>query len=251
MFRDELALQLRRRRRVMAELHAELALALRRRAQLRREAEHGVQTAIREEREVLGPDLALVDDGVALVQQADDVALELGGRRDGGLHERLQYHGVARGEGLAEGLLRRVLEGHLGRVRHVGRAVVDHHGRAEHLVPDERALLAGRVEALLAREEELLRDRAARDLLLECVRARPRHDLLALGRGRRGRRLHPPDDAREVARPARLLLERMIERHLLRHRLAVRHLRLSDLAVAAVLAAHALDIDVEVQLTHA
>jgi len=62
---------------------------------------------------------------------------------------------------------------------------------------------------------------------------------------------NPADDPREVSGAARLLLERVVELHPLRYGLAVGDLRLAGLAVDFVLAAHALDVDVQVEFAHA
>ena len=118
-------------------------------------------------------------------------------------------------------------------------AVVDHHARAEHLVSDERALFARGVEAAAAGMQELFGDAAAGDLLLEVVPVDRRH------------RLNPANHAREVARPAGLLLQQVVKLDALGDGLAVGDLRLTCLAFDAVLAPHALNVDVQVQLAHA
>ena len=111
----------------MTKLHAKLPLALRTRPQQAREAEHGVETAVRVNGEILGPDFRVVDDGVAFVEEADNGALELVGGRDGRFHQGFENLRRACREGFAEGLLRGVLEGHFGTVGHVSRAVKDLH----------------------------------------------------------------------------------------------------------------------------
>lgn len=52
----------------MAKLHTKLPLPLRRRPQLRAEPKHGIQAAIRIQREILRADIRLTDDGIALVE---------------------------------------------------------------------------------------------------------------------------------------------------------------------------------------
>lgn len=223
----------------MAKLHTKLPLPLRRRPQLRAEPKHGVQAAIGIQREILRADIRLADHRIAFIQQPHNIPLELVGGGNSRLHQRFQHLRLPRREGLAERLLRRHLEGHLRGVGHVGLAIVDDHARAEDLVPDERALAARGLEALVAGVEELLADGAAGDLLLELVGLE------------RTRRLHPAHDAGEVAGAAGLLLEEVVEGDALRQGLAVGDLRLARLAGDPVFAAHALDVDVEVELAHA
>lgn len=101
----ELLLQLHRRRRVVAKLHRELAFALGRGPQLGGEAKHGFEAAVGIDGEVVGAEIGVVDGGVALVQQGDDVALKLHWRGDGGLHERFEHLRSGFDKVLAEGLL--------------------------------------------------------------------------------------------------------------------------------------------------
>lgn len=70
----------------MRKFHGELALALCSGSQLCREAKHAVERAISIEGEVLGTNFRVIDRSVALVEQADNVALELVGCGNGRLH---------------------------------------------------------------------------------------------------------------------------------------------------------------------
>ncbi|GJD04898.1 hypothetical protein ColKHC_13723 [Colletotrichum higginsianum] len=230
---------MRRSRGVVAELHTELALALGGGAKLGAEAEHGVQTAVADEGEVLGADLGVVDGGVALVHEHDDVALELVGRGDGGLHEGLEDLAAGLVEGLAEGHLGREVEREVGRVGDVGGAVVDDHLGADDLVAQERALVGGLLEALAAGGDVLVGDGAADDLGLEQV-------VLRVLKG-----LDPAGDAGVVTRAAGLAAEEEVVLGLAGDGLAVGDAGLARLAVDLVLAAQALDVDLEVQLAHA
>ncbi|KAJ0162728.1 hypothetical protein CTA2_4081 [Colletotrichum tanaceti] len=232
-------LKMRRSRGVVAELHGELALALGGGAELGAEAEHGVQTAVADKGEVLGADLGVVDGGVALVHEHDDVALELVGRGDGGLHEGLEDLAAGLVEGLAEGHLGREVEGEVGRVGDVGGAVVDDHLGADDLVAQERALVGGLLEALAAGSDVLVGDGAADDLVLEQV-------LLRVLKG-----LDPAGDAGVVAGAAGLAAEEEVVLGLAGDGLAVGDAGLARLAVDLVLAAQALDVDLKVQLAHA
>ncbi len=82
---------------------------------------------------------------------------------------------------------------------------------------DQRALLDASLEALVARRDELARDRAAHDLVDELVR---------LDRVGGSGSMKPPT-LRVLARAAGLLLVRVGELGALRDRLAVRDLRLA------------------------
>ena len=224
---------------IMAKLHAKLPLPLRRRPELGTEAEHAMQTAIGIQREIIRPDVRFADGGIPLVEQADEVALELVRRGDGGLHQRFEDLRFAGREGFAEGLLRRCPEGHFRGIGHVRRAVVDDHAGAEDAVADQRSLLARGLETLVACEEEFLADRAAGDLFLEFV------SFEAAGG------LHPAHDTRIVARAARLLLEEVVKGDSLRDGFAVGDLGLACFAGDVVFTAHTLNVDVKMQLAHA
>jgi hypothetical protein len=86
--------------------------------------------------------------------------------------------------------------------------------------------------------DELLRDHAADDLLLE--------EVVGLGVGS----MKPPTLA-VLAGAAGLLLVRVVVLGLAADRLAVGDLRRARLDLARVLALHALDVDLEVELAHA
>ena len=148
--------------------------------------------------------------------------------------------GLAARIDLAEGAARGRLEGVVRRVDRVGLAVVDHDPQADHREPDQPPLGEHGAEALLDRGDELGRDRAAAHLVHEL------EVLVALGQG-----LDVAGHAAVLAGAAGLLLVRVVELGALRDRLAVGHLRRARLDLAAVLALHALDVDVEVQLAHA
>lgn len=223
----------------MAKLHGELSLALRGGAELGAEAEHGVEGAVAGEGEVLGADVGVVDGGVALVHEHEDAALELIGGGDGGLHEGLEDLAARLLEGLAEGHLRGEVEGVVGRVGDVGRAVVDDHLGANDVVAQEGALVGRGLEALGAGREELVGDVAADDLALVVVLAG-----LLVG-------LDPARDAGEVAGTAALALEQEVKVGAVGDGLAVGDAGLTGDAVGLVLAAETLDVDLEVQLAHA
>src|SRR5262249_31640242 len=106
---------------------------------------------------------------------------------------------------------------------------------------DERPLLDGLAEALVARRDVLTRDRAADDLVDELV--------VPHGVGRE--RLEVAADFRVLTGAAGLLLMRIGDLRAAGDRLAIRDLRLAGDDFAVVLALHALDVNVEVKLAHA
>src|SRR5262249_20926436 len=93
--------------------------------------------------------------------------------------------------------------------------------------------------ALLDRRDELLRDHAADDVVVEHVAG----SALA--------RLDLHQDVTELAATARLLRVLVLARDLLADRLAVRDLGLADVALDFELALQAVDDDLQVELAHA
>lgn len=111
----------------MTKLHPKLALALRRRPQLRAKPKHSIQTTIRQQRKVLGPNLRIVDYRIPLIQQAHNITLELVGRGDCSLHKRLEDLWSCFFERFAESARSGGLEGHFGGICEMDGAVVDYH----------------------------------------------------------------------------------------------------------------------------
>ena len=222
----------------MAKLHRKLPLPLRRRPQLGTKPKHTIQAAIRIKRKILRPNLRLTNHRIPLIQQPHNITLELIRRGNRGLHQRFQDLGFPRRERFAEGLLRSGLERHFRRIGHVRCAVVDDHLRTQDFVPDKGPLEAGGLEAFVACVEELFADGSAGDLLFEFI------GFEAAGG------FHPAHDAGEVARAAGLLFEEVVEGNALGDGFAVGDLGLAGFAGDAVFAAHALDVDVEVEFTH-
>lgn len=120
------------------------------------------------------------------------------------------------------------------------RAVINDHRCAEDAVTDQGPALAASHESLFAREKEFFADGAAFDLRFESI---------LVGHVRSW--FHETDDAGEVAGAARLLLEGVVEAGVLCHSFAPGDLRLAGLDLDFVFAAHALDVDVEVEFAHA
>ena len=120
-------------------------------------------------------------------------------------------------------------------------AVVEHDLDAHDGEADERPLLDGLAEPLLAGRDELARDHAAHDLVLE----------LEPGGVVRRQWLDVAGHAPVLPAAARLLLVRVVVFAALGDGLAVGHLGLAGDDLAGVLALHALDVDLEVKLAHA
>ena len=171
-------------------------------------------------------------------QGAVDGALELARPLHRDLHHRLEDPRPRPAVGLAEGRPGRDLEGHVRGVDGVGVAVVEHHPHPDDREADQAALGERAAETLVAGRDELGRDGAAADLVDELV-VPPLARLDVAG--------HPG----VLARAAGLLAVQVVEVGPLRDRLAVGDLRGAGLDHGAVLAAHPLDVDVEVQLAHA
>ena len=229
---------MRRRRGVVAELEVELALALSGSSQLSAEAKHGVETAVRDAGKVLGADLSIVNGRGALVQEHKNVALELIGGRDVGLHEGLQHLTVGLLESLLEGHLSSQAESVIGGVSNVSRTVVDDHLDTNDLVAKERTLLARLLETLGASAEELLGNAAADDLLLKEVCLR-----VLVG-------LNPAGNTGIVSRTTRLALQEEVKLGSLANSFSVRDTGLSGHAVYLVLSAKTLDVDFEMEFSH-
>src|SRR5207344_1868639 len=97
--------------------------------------------------------------------EAEDVAGELGRALDRQLHDRLEDLRVRAREELAERAASRFLERDVARVDRVRLTVVDRDANADDRHADTRRLRHHRLEALLARRDELARNRAAADLV--------------------------------------------------------------------------------------
>src|SRR5206468_5050921 len=115
----------------------------------------------------------------AAVQVADHVAHALVGHDDVHRHDRLEQHGLAHLEGLLEPHRGRDLERHLRRVHVVVRAVVELHLQIDDRVAGEDALREDLADALLHGGDEVARDHAADDRILELEALAPgaRRDL--------------------------------------------------------------------------
>mmetsp|Transcript_13838 Transcript_13838/g.27027 ORF Transcript_13838/g.27027 Transcript_13838/m.27027 type:complete len:662 (-) Transcript_13838:374-2359(-) len=175
------------------------------------------------------------------VDVADDVAHGLLRHGDLDLHDGLHELGASLAQALACGGAAGDLEGHDGGVDVVVGAVEQRRLAPNHGEAGENAVAHHRLQALGDAGDVLLWHGAALDLLLE-------HE----ARGRlvlEGFELD--DDLGELARAARLLLVRVLNRARARDGLAVRNLRWTDVALDLEFALHAIADNLEVELAHA
>src|SRR5690606_5412459 len=157
-------------------------------------------------------------------------------------HHRLEQDRVGLPDGLLEGHRAGDLERHLRGVDVVVGAVEEGRLDAHHGIAGEHAVLHGVLDAGVDRRDVLARDAATGDLVLELVQ-------LTFGRDQRR---EGQLDLRELARPTSLLLVGVVVLvHRATDRLAVGDLRLAYVGLDLELTPHAVDEDVEVQLTHA
>src|SRR5690606_24091812 len=234
----DLCRDVRRHLVVVRELHRVLGAALGERAQFVDVAEHVGERHHGLDDLRVAAGVGALDHAAAAVEVADHVAHVLLGRHDLDLHDRLEQ--------LDAGLLGRLahraatgdLEGHGARVDVVVGTVEQGDREVDDREPDEMAALGLLAHALLDRRDVLARDVAALDLVDE-------DDALAT-LARRDANL----GAAELARATRLLLVRVVDLDLAGERLAVRHLRRTDVGLDLELALHAVDDDVEVELAH-
>src|SRR6478752_3859322 len=177
------------------------------------------------------------------VQVADDVTHVLFGGDDLDRHERLEQGRAGLACRLLEGDRAGDLEGHLRGVDLVVLAVEQRCLDADHGVAGENAVLHGVLHARVDRRDVLPRDPPTGDLVLELV-GRPVCAHLE--------RLDGDLHLRELAGPTRLLLVGVVvPLDGLADRLAVGHLRLADVRLDVELTPHAVDQDLQVELTHA
>src|SRR5271166_188725 len=116
--------------------------------------------------------------------------------------------------------------------------VVDDAPYADHREADHGPLADALLESLVARRNELARDRSPRDVVDELVS----FDRVC------GERFDVSKDLRVLSRAAGLLLVRVVDLRLSGDGLAVSDLRFARDDLAVVLAAHALHVDFEMEL---
>ena len=224
---------------VAVELHRVARAALRVGAQVADVAEHLAQRDVRGHDDRVAAALLALDVPAAAHEVADDVADVVLRRRDLDGEDRLHEHGLRAAGGLLERQRAGDLEGDLRGVRVVVLAVDERDLDVDHRVAGLDAGPERLLDALGDGGDELARHGAALDL---------RDELEALA----GVRLDVDVDDAELARAAGLLDEAALD--LVRRaadRLAVGDLRAPDVRLDAVLALHAVDEDLEVQLAHA
>src|SRR5258708_775634 len=237
--RDDLLLNLARHGHVVGELHRVRGAALRAAAEVGRVSEH------RGERHFGVDDLRVAalghteDPAATRVQVADDVAHVILGRDDLDAQDRLEQVQPRPLGAVLERERARDFERLRRGVDLVVRAVVELDLDVDDGVAREHAAVHRLADALLDGRNELLRDGAADDLVLE-DEARP-----ALAR------LEPDEHVAVLAAPAGLLGVLVLGVDLLRDALAIRDFGLADVRLDLELAPQAVDDDFEVELAHA
>mmetsp|Transcript_68955 Transcript_68955/g.202419 ORF Transcript_68955/g.202419 Transcript_68955/m.202419 type:complete len:844 (-) Transcript_68955:12-2543(-) len=234
----ELVGEVLRERLLLLELHGEGGTALGERAQLTDVAEHGRERHRRRDDLQVALVVHVADLPTARVEIANDAAHVLLRRSDLDLHDRLQDHRVAVAGTLLEASAAGDLEGHHGGVHGVEGTVRQLHLDVNHGEPRDGAIQHLILHTLLNTRDVLLGDGSARDLV---------HELKALARVRLKAQL----DLGVLAGAARLLLVRVPERSARSDRLTVRDLGRTHAGLHLELAPHAINDDLEVQLTHA
>src|ERR1700761_8966646 len=236
---DDLFAHRPRRLFILLELHREVRSSLRRSTHCRRIAEHVRQRNRRLDGLHTADHLHALDASTPRVQVADDRAHVLFWHRHLNRHHRLQQHRL----GLLRSLLERHrtgdLEGHFVRVDIVIAAVIQAHLDVDHLVARQHTTRHRLLDTLVDRLDVLLRDHAALDIVRE---------LVALTRLVR---LDTNLGVAVVTRAPRLANVLAFRLGLAADRLAVVHLRLADIRFNLVLAHHAVDDDLQMQLAHA
>ena len=222
-------------------LHRVLSLPLSRRAQVRRVPEHILQRHVGHDRRILGA-VHLVDGALPCRELRDGGALVLGGHRHLDRHDRLENDRFRITHRLSERSLGGRSERNLVRVDGMRGAVLEHDAHAHDRAAHERSLEHRFAEALLDGGKELGWDVVAAQLRSEF------HTSLAEEFFIKGLdvALHPS----KLPRATALLLVRVRERRSPRRRLADGHLGCTGRALAVVLALHALDVNLEVELAH-
>lgn len=239
MLSNQLLLQMRRSSSVVTELHAELSLTLGGGSQLRAEAKHGIEGTVTDESEVFSANFSIVNRSIALVHQHQDVSLELVGGSDGGSHEGLENLTTGISECLLESHLGGEVEGVIGRIGNVSSTIVDNHLGANDAVAEQWTLIGGGIETLGASRQELIGNVTTDDLRLVVVVGS-----IIIG-------LDETSNTGEVTRTTGLTLEEEIEVGVAGNSFTVSDTGLASDTVGLVLTAETLNIDFEVQFTHA
>src|SRR5918992_2446877 len=137
--RDDLFLDRLRHFLVRVELHRVRSAALSTAAELGRVSEHLCQRHLRLHDAVTAALVHGLDATASTRQVADHIAHVLLGRDDLYVEDRLEQHRLGPARALLEGHRARDLEGHLGRVDLVIRAVGERHPNVHHRVTGEHA----------------------------------------------------------------------------------------------------------------
>ena len=198
---------------VVRELLVEAAAPLRDRTKVECKAEHLVLRDRGAHELVAVVGLSPEDLAAPAIHVGHDVAQVLLGHADVRFYDRLQQHRACVQGSLADGHGAGDLEGHVVRVDLVELAVHERHPDVDHRVPSHHALGHVVDDPLLDRGAEILRNRAAEDLVL------PDKALASLGRS------HLDDADPVLTVTTRLLDVPALGPAVARYRLAVRHAR--------------------------
>src|SRR5690554_5104062 len=233
---DELGLNVARDLLVLGEFHGEFSLTLGRGAEVVRVAEHfgegnfgddGGRTVVRVSRN---------DDAAALVQAADDVALELFRGFGFDAHDGLEDDRLGFLVGRAECTASTNTECHVAGVNGVRLAVVDAGADAGDGEADEATFLEAVLEAAVTRSVEFTRDGTTDDFV---------HEFVFTFEG-----LEVPSEACVLTGTTGLTTVGVVELGALRDAFAVGNLGCADFYFYAVFATDTLDVYFEVELAH-
>src|SRR5437588_3890878 len=223
---------------VARELHRVGRASLRHRPHFRCVSEHLPQRHRRADDLRAAARLHRDDPTTAAVQVSDDGAHVFLGRHDLDVHHRLEQRRLGPAAGFLEAHRGGDLEGHLGRVHVVIRAVGQPHLDVDDRVAGQHAGIERLADPLLDRRNVFARDRAADDLVLE---------LEALARLVR---LDLEVDVAVLAAATGLPHVAALRLGGLADRLAIRNLGLADVGLHLELAQEAVDDDLQVELAH-
>lgn len=239
---DQLSLLLGLDLLVTEVLHRELTLALGLTTDLGGITEHGVQGDLGHTAEVILARLGVDNGSLALVDASNDSTLEFDGGSDVDLHDGLHDHGVGLHVSVLEGVHGSNLESQLGRINSVGGSVLQNHAHTGDGVTDQETLLHTLLETLLTGRDKVGGDVASNNSVLE-----EGVDALLVHLGGLDEAL----DTTILTSTSRLLLVGVVELGTVLDGFSEGDLRLAGDAVDVVLTTHTLDVNLEMQLSHA
>mmetsp|Transcript_18864 Transcript_18864/g.37047 ORF Transcript_18864/g.37047 Transcript_18864/m.37047 type:complete len:331 (-) Transcript_18864:1343-2335(-) len=228
---------------VSLELHGELALGLGGGADLGGVAKHLLERNLAVDGGSIVLHVGVENRTTAAVDSTNDGTLVLFGDLDLDVHDGLENHRVCLGHGLAESATGSKLESQLVGIDGVSRTIQKNNLDAHERVSNKRSLLHGLLETLLNSRDVLGRNRVSDHLVYKLEL----NTILAL---LLGERLNVTLDTTKLSRSTRLLLVEVVEVSAMRNSLTVVHLRHASNSIYLVLAAHALQVHLEVEFSH-